>query len=87
MTGMSDEPKKRPRGWIGALLALSAASVGGVLIFVAYDFWNDTPLSMLHHHIFIFPGLGVANAAVLVGSLFGAGLLLIAGGILAFMSE
>jgi hypothetical protein len=83
--GMSDEPKKV---WIiGTLLPLLAASFGGLLIIAAYDFWNDTPLSALPHHIFIFPGLGVVNGAVLVGSLFGAGLLLIAVGALALLYD
>jgi hypothetical protein len=67
LPGMNDEPDKRSWGWIGALLALFAVSFGGLLILAAFDFCNDTPLSELPHHIFIFPGLGVANGAVLVG--------------------
>jgi hypothetical protein len=82
---MSDEPKKV---WIiGTLLPLLAASFGGLLIIAAYDFWNGTPLSALPHHIFIFPGLGVVKGAVLVGSLFGAGLLLIAVGAIALLYD
>jgi hypothetical protein len=80
---MSDKPKKGQRGWIGAIVAL----FGAVLIYGGYDFKNDTPLSALPDHIFIFPGLGVINGAVLVGSLFGAGLLLVAVGLLASVHD
>jgi hypothetical protein len=81
---MGHEPKKRSRTWIGALLA---ALFGGLLILAAYDFCNDTPISELPHHIYIFPGIGAVNAAVLIGSLFGAGLLLIVLGVLALIRE
>jgi hypothetical protein len=80
---MSDEPKRGQRGWIGAIVAL----FGAALIYHAYDFKNDTPLSALPDHIFIFPGLGAVNGAVLVGSLFGVGLLLIAVGLIALAHD
>ena len=64
-----------------------AASFGVLLIIAGYEFWNDTPLSELPRHIFIFPGLGVVNGGVLVGTLFGVGLLLIAVGLIALAHE
>jgi hypothetical protein len=84
---MSDEPKKRSRGWIGALLALSAASFGGVLIYIAYDAGKDIPISDLPHRRIFIEDVGAFNAAALVGSIFGAGLLLITVAILALVRE
>jgi hypothetical protein len=84
---MSDEPKKRSRGWIGALLALCAALFGGVLIYIAYDSCKDMPIADLPHRSIFIEDVGAFNAAALVGSLFGAGLLLITVGILALIRE
>jgi hypothetical protein len=88
---MSDEPEKRSRtwiGWIGALLALSAAaSLGGFLIYCAYDAGKDIPIFDLPYRSIDVEDVGTFNGAALVGSLFGAGMLLITVGVLALIRE
>jgi hypothetical protein len=70
--------------------APSSAAFGGLLIIAAYDSRSrsDAPLFKLHHRVFIISReLGAVNLGVLVGSLFGAGLLLIVGSLLALVRD
>jgi hypothetical protein len=51
------------------LFACIALLVGGLLLFMAYGLIWDTPLTELHHHIFIFSGGHAFNAWTVVGLL------------------
>ena len=63
------------------LLALSAALFGGFLIYAAYDACDGSFVDLPHRRFFL-EDVGAINMAVLVWSLLGVGLLLVAVGIL-----